>query len=80
MVATQDEEVLWVLNLVGQKKADGLERLLATVDVITKEKVVCLWRETAVFEKTEEVIVLTVDVAADLLGVKEVGSAQRPRL
>lgn len=78
MVATQDEEVLRVLDLVGQKKADGLERLLATIDVVTEKQVVCLWRETAIFEKTEEVIVLTVDVAADLLGGEEVGSAQRP--
>lgn len=66
VVATQDEEVLWILDLVRQEKADGLERLLATVDVVTKEQVVCLWGETAVFEQTQEVIVLTVDVAADL--------------
>lgn len=78
MVATQNEEVLWILDLVGQEKADGLERLLATVDVVTKEEVVRLWGETTVFEQAEEVIVLTVDVAADLLGVEEVGSAHRP--
>lgn len=53
MVATQNEEVLGVLDLVGQEKADGLERLLATVDVVTKEQVVCLWGETAVFEQAE---------------------------
>lgn len=70
MVATQNEEVLGVLDLVGQEKADGLERLLATVDVVTKEQVVCLWGKAAVFEQAEEVIVLTVDVAADLLGVE----------
>lgn len=78
MVATQNEEVLWVLDLVGQEKANGLERLLATVDIVTKEQVVRLWGETAVFEQAEEVIVLTVNVAADLLGVEGVGSAQRP--
>lgn len=70
VVATQNEEVLGVLDLVGQEKADGLERLLATVDVVTKEQVVCLWGKAAVFEQAEEVIVLTVDVAADLLGVE----------
>lgn len=80
VVATQNEEVLGVLDLVGQEKADRLERLLATVDVVTEEQVVRLWGETAVFEKAEEVIVLTVDVAADLLGLKEWGqqSAQTP--
>lgn len=77
MIATQNEEVLGILDLVCQEKADGLERLFATVDVVTKEQVVRLWGETAVFEQTEEVIVLTVDVAADLLGLEGVGSAQR---
>lgn len=80
MVATQNEEVLGILDLVGQEKADGLERLLATVDVVTKEQVVCLWGETAVFEQAEEVIVLTVDVAADLLGIGRGGVSTAPRL
>lgn len=79
MVATQDEEVLRILDLVGQEKADGLERLLATVDVIAKEQVVRLWGETAVFEQAEKVIVLTVDVAADLSGLKD-GVSTMPRL
>lgn len=35
VVATEDEEVLWVLDFVGEEKADGLERLLSTVDVVT---------------------------------------------
>ena len=35
MVATKDEEVLGVLDLVGEEQADGLERLLAAIDVIT---------------------------------------------
>lgn len=52
VVSTQNEEVLRVLDLVGKEEADGLERLLATVDVITEEKIVGLGRETAVFEET----------------------------
>lgn len=35
VVATQDEEVFGVLDLVGQQEADGLERLLSSVDVVT---------------------------------------------
>lgn len=35
MVATENEEVLGILDLVGEEEADGLERLLATVDVVT---------------------------------------------
>ena len=35
VVAPENEEVLGILDLVGQQKADGLERLLATVYIIT---------------------------------------------
>lgn len=66
VVAAQDEEVLGVLDLVGQEKADGLEGLLATVDVVTEEEVVGLRWESTVLEETEEVVVLAVDVTADL--------------
>jgi hypothetical protein len=37
VVAAEDEEVLGVLDLVCEKQADGLERLLASVDVVAKE-------------------------------------------
>lgn len=66
MVSTQNEEILGVLDLVGQEEADGLERLLAAVDVITEEKVIGLRGKTAVFEETQEIIVLAVDITADL--------------
>ena len=35
VVATEDEEVLGILDLVGQEQADGLQGLLSTVDVVT---------------------------------------------
>lgn len=66
VVSTQNEEVLGVLDLVREEQADGLERLLTTVHVVTEEKVVGLWGETAVFKQTEEIVVLTVNITADL--------------
>lgn len=66
VVSTQNEEVLGVLDLVRKEEADGLERLLATIDVVTEEEVVSLRRKTAVFKETQEVIVLAVDIAANL--------------
>ena len=66
VVAAQDEEVFGVLDLVCQEKADGLEGLLATVDVVTKEEVVCLRGESTVLEETEKIVVLAVNVTADL--------------
>ena len=66
VVTAEHEEVFRVLDLVGQKQADGFERLLSTVDVITKEEVVGLWWETAILEQAEKVVVLAVDITTDL--------------
>jgi len=66
VVAAQDEEVLGILDLVGQEEADGLERLLASVDVVSEEEVVGLRGEAAVLEEAEKVVVLAVDITADL--------------
>ena len=68
VVATEDEEVFRVFDLVCEQQTDGLERLLASINVITKEEVVCLRREPAIFEQTKEVIVLAVNVTTDLRG------------
>jgi hypothetical protein len=66
VVAAQDEEVFGVLDLVCQQKADGLEGLLAAVDVVTEEEVVCLRWEAAVLEQAQEIVVLAVNVTANL--------------
>ena len=62
MVSPEQEEVLRVLDLVGQQEADGLQALLPPVDVVAQEEVVGLGREAAVLEQAEQVGVLTVDV------------------
>ncbi len=85
VVAPEQEEVLRVLDLVGEQQADGLQRLLAAVDVVPEEEVVGLGREAAVLEEPQEVVVLPVDVAADLerrLQLQEDGLGQEdlPRL
>jgi hypothetical protein len=66
VVAAEDEEVLGVLDLVCQQKADGLEGLLAAVDVVTEEEVVCLRWEAAVLEQAQKIVVLAVNVTANL--------------
>lgn len=52
VVTAENEEVFGIFDLVRKQQADGLEGLLATVDVVTKEEVVRLGRETTVLEKT----------------------------
>lgn len=66
MVAAEDEEVLWVLDLVGEQQADGFKGLLAPVDVIAEEQIIGFGGEPAVLEQAEEVIILSVDVTTYL--------------
>lgn len=66
MVASQNEEVLWILDLVCEQQADGLERLFASVYIIAKEEVICFWWKAAIFEETQQIVVLAVNVTADL--------------
>lgn len=63
VVASEDEEVLRVLNLVRQEQADGFQALLATIDVIAEEQIVGGGREATVLEEAEKVVVLTMDIA-----------------
>jgi hypothetical protein len=78
VVAPQDKEILGVLDLVRQQQTDRLERLLASVDVIAQKQVIRLWREPAVLKQPEQVIVLPVNVAADLDGRFELEQDRLP--
>ena len=62
MVSTEEEEVLGVLNLIGQEEANSFQRLLAAVDVISQEEVVSIGWETAIFEKSKEIIILSMNI------------------
>ena len=62
MVSPQQEEVLWVFDLVGQQQADGLQGLLPSVHVVSQEKVIALRRETPILEQPQQVVVLTMNV------------------
>ena len=63
MVASQQEKVLGVLDLVRKQQANGLEALLASVDVVTQKEIVRLGREAAVLEEAQQVKVLPVEIA-----------------
>ena len=68
MVATQDEEVFGILDFICKQKADRLEGLLASVYIVAKEEVVGLRRKATILEQTEKIIVLAMDITANLLG------------
>lgn len=62
MVPAEDEEVLRVLDFVGQQQANCFQRLLSTVHVVSKEQVVGFRREASVLKEPQQIIVLAVDV------------------
>lgn len=69
VVASEDEEVLGVLDLVGKQEADSLQRLLSAIDVVAQEEVVGFGREASVLKEAQEIVVLAMDIAADLSSV-----------
>lgn len=73
VVTSKDEEVFGVLDLVGEEQADGLKRLLSSVDVITEEEVVGLGREATVLEESEKIVVLSVNITTDLTRRRKAG-------
>ena len=70
VVTAQNEEILGILDLVGEQQTDGFQGLLATIHVVTQEQVVCLGREATVLEQTQEIIVLAVNVTANLSSIE----------
>lgn len=66
VIPSQDEEVFRVFDLVRKKETDCFKGLFTSVYVVTEKEVICFWREAAIFEESEEVVVLTVDVTTNL--------------
>lgn len=50
MVSSQDEKVFRVLDFIRQQQADSFKRLLASIDIITKEEVIGFGGETTVLK------------------------------
>ena len=63
VVATEKEEILRVFDLVGQQQADGFQRLLPSVNIVTEKEVVGLWRERPVLKHPQQVCILSVYIA-----------------
>lgn len=74
VVSPQEEEVLWIEDLVCKKQADGFKRVPAAVHVVSEEEIVVRRRKAPVIlrasvvtsvhylEESQQIVVLTVDV------------------
>lgn len=68
VVTAENEEVFRVLDLIGEQETDCLEGLFPPIDVISQEEVIGLRWEAAILKQTKKVIVLPMDIAANLDG------------
>jgi hypothetical protein len=68
VVTSEEEKVLWIFDLVGEKQADSFEALLAAVHIISKEEVVGIRWEPTIFKQSQQVIILTMYIATNLDG------------
>lgn len=66
MIAAKDEEILGILDFVCKQQTDGLQRLLAAVNIISQKQVISFRRKATVFEQAEQVVVLPMDVTTNL--------------
>ena len=62
MIASQDEEVFGIFDLVCKEEADSFQRLLSSVYVVAEKQVIGFWRKPAVLEESEKVVILAVNV------------------
>jgi len=71
VVATQEEEVLGVFDLVGEGTYGTLNALLSSVDVVAEEEVVGLGRKATILEEAEHVGKLAVHVTNNFEGSRK---------
>lgn len=62
VVASQQEEVFWVLDLVSHHQTDHFQILLAAVHIVSEEQVVTLGRKVSDFKNPEKVDILAVNI------------------
>lgn len=53
MISSEQEKVLRVFDLVSQQQADGLQGLLASVDIVPEEKIVALRWKATIFKEPQ---------------------------
>lgn len=58
MVPSEEEEVIRELDFVRKEKAYGLYALFSSIYIVSKEHVVGIWWESAIFEQSQEVWIL----------------------
>ena len=62
MIPSEQEKIFWILYLITEEKANSFDRLFTAIDVISQEEIVGFRRETSIFENSQEVVILSMDI------------------
>ena len=66
MISPEDGDFVWIFDLEGEQQTDSLDTLSSSINVIAHEEIGGIRREASVFEEPEHVVVLSVNISADL--------------
>jgi hypothetical protein len=67
VIATKKKEGIWVPHFQRPKVQDTLDTEVPSVYVVAQEEIICFGGESAVLEQSQEIVVLAMNVAADLV-------------
>jgi len=62
VISTKNEEVFRIFDFVGKEQTDSFQGLFSSIDVIAQEQVIGFWREATALKKSEEVVILAMNV------------------
>ena len=65
VVAAKNSQTALVAYFQGHQESDCLDRVIASVNIIAHEEIVCFGRRTTDLEKFTKIVELAVDVAAN---------------
>ena len=65
VVTSENGDSVWVSDLENDEESDCLNRVVASIDVISHEEVVRVWGLATNFKELLQVVELTVDVTAN---------------
>jgi len=68
VVTSENGDSVWVSNLENDEESDCLNRVVASIDVISHEEIVVVGELTTNFEKFFQIVELSVDISTDSHG------------
>lgn len=66
VISSQEEEIFRVLDLIGEEQSDSFQRLFASINVISQEKIVSFRWVLSVLEKSQKIEVLSMNITTNL--------------